>query len=288
MPMPPDLYTSEIDDMAPRVNWANLLRCPPHFREGPRFISDYQLIYVVSGRGLISIGESCYQATKGDVFFYGPQVRHAFVADASQPYTLIGVHFAFISPTVKPDWPQFRSEPFVEPDPRAQSLARQYAEHTSAPELETAFLRVVDLFERAGPCAGIRLRAALIELLAELRQRDSFARDARADPLSRAVDRAAAWLDAHAADPGGLASVFADCGYNPRYFSRAFRQRKGLSPKEYQMQARLRLACQLLRTTDLPVWAIAVQTGFASPQHFHRVFRRRTGLTPREYRLRSV
>lgn len=132
------------------------------------------------------------------------------------------------------------------------------------------------------------MRAAMIDLLTALHERcGAIGRD-RTGPLVRAVDRAAAWLDVHAAESTKLTPVFAECGYNPRYFSLAFKQQKGLSLKEYQIQARLRRACQLLRNTDLPVRAIASQAGFASPQHFYRVFRCRTGLTPQEYRVRSV
>jgi AraC family transcriptional regulator len=40
----------------------------------------------------------------------------------------------------------------------------------------------------------------------------------------------------------------------------------------------------LLRTTELPIAAIAYQVGFASQSHLTRHFRQRTGVTPKVYR----
>lgn len=67
-----------------------------------------------------------------------------------------------------------------------------------------------------------------------------------------------------------------------------FKQATGLSPKKYQMRARLVRAGKLLRETDLPVGAIAEQTGFESIFAFSRRFKKLLGFSPREYRARKI
>ncbi|MHC4887055.1 MAG: helix-turn-helix domain-containing protein, partial [Planctomycetota bacterium] len=42
---------------------------------------------------------------------------------------------------------------------------------------------------------------------------------------------------------------------------------------------------ELLRQTDLPVKAIAVEVGMADLQRFNKAFRRSTGVSPRAYRV---
>lgn len=48
--------------------------------------------------------------------------------------------------------------------------------------------------------------------------------------------------------------------------------------------ARFEVACLLLRSTDLPVQAIAGILGYSAPSGFSRAFRRWAGMTPRAYR----
>jgi len=66
-----------------------------------------------------------------------------------------------------------------------------------------------------------------------------------------------------------------------------FKQATGLSPKKYQMRARLVRAGKLLRETDLPIGEIAEQTGFESIFAFSRRFKKLLGFAPSEYRMRK-
>ena len=66
-----------------------------------------------------------------------------------------------------------------------------------------------------------------------------------------------------------------------------FKKATGLSPKKYQMRARLVRAGHLLRETDLPVGAVAEQTGFETIFTFSRRFRKLLGISPSEYRSRK-
>jgi AraC-like DNA-binding protein len=68
------------------------------------------------------------------------------------------------------------------------------------------------------------------------------------------------------------------------HFSRRFRTAVGVSPIMYLRRQRIERARRLLRETDLPVGAIALQVGFNDFSYFARTFREAVGATPREYR----
>ena len=53
-------------------------------------------------------------------------------------------------------------------------------------------------------------------------------------------------------------------------------------------QRRIGIACDLLRTTDLPTAAIGAEVGLPEPKTFSRVFREVEGMTPGEYRRGSA
>ena len=72
--------------------------------------------------------------------------------------------------------------------------------------------------------------------------------------------------------------------YNSSYFSRAFKEKFGMSLTEYIGKRRVGSAIKLLRETDLTVEEIAIKVGFPSKSAFYRVFAKVTGKPPSEYR----
>jgi AraC-like DNA-binding protein len=73
-------------------------------------------------------------------------------------------------------------------------------------------------------------------------------------------------------------------GFSPAQFRRVFQACTGLSPQNYQTRYRINQARTLLRTTDLPVAAVAEQLGYRSQSNFLLHFKRATGQTPSQYR----
>ncbi|MFE9661907.1 helix-turn-helix domain-containing protein [Streptomyces sp. NPDC005955] len=92
------------------------------------------------------------------------------------------------------------------------------------------------------------------------------------------------WLEANLHDPPTLAEIAAHARTSVRSLNRRFRERTGLTPRQYLLHVRLDRARQLLAAGDGTVDEIAARTGFGSPESFRRHFRRLTGTTPRAYR----
>lgn len=69
-------------------------------------------------------------------------------------------------------------------------------------------------------------------------------------------------------------------GLSPSHFSHSFKASTGMAPHQWQMNARLAQAKQLLAADDQPLTNIAVETGFSDQAHFTRVFRKHVGTTP--------
>ena len=69
---------------------------------------------------------------------------------------------------------------------------------------------------------------------------------------------------------------------------RCFARTIGISPIEYLKKYRVKVAANLLTTTDLPVTEICIQCGFNSPSYFSKSFQRVFNVTPREYRKNKI
>ena len=81
-----------------------------------------------------------------------------------------------------------------------------------------------------------------------------------------------------------VAELAARCGISEVYFRRIFRERFGISPKEYLIRLRMDYAKQLLASGQFTVTEVAGLCGYGEPCHFSREFLRHVGCPPREYK----
>ena len=65
---------------------------------------------------------------------------------------------------------------------------------------------------------------------------------------------------------------------------RKMKQLLGVTPLDFIREARIKRACQLLRTTDGSVADIAYKCGFSDPKYFSRSFKQSVGMSPSEYK----
>ena len=73
-------------------------------------------------------------------------------------------------------------------------------------------------------------------------------------------------------------------GLNSTYFSILFKKETGLNFSHYINKLRIEQAKHLLKTSSLPLVAIAEETGFESQSYFSKVFKQLTGSTPKQFR----
>lgn len=150
----------------------------------------------------------------------------------------------------------------------------------------------------AGGTAGLDLALALIarDHGADLAQRvgewfiRTVPRDAagpqRPNPAERhgttnhTVLHALAMIEASLDRPVPRAAIAAACNRSLRHVERLFQDHLGHSMSDAALAIRLDNAAHRLRTTDVPITAIALDCGFVSAAHFSRRFRQRFGIPP--------
>ncbi|CAN7700291.1 helix-turn-helix transcriptional regulator [Duganella sp. LjRoot269] len=86
----------------------------------------------------------------------------------------------------------------------------------------------------------------------------------------------------------GLDELARLAGMPPLRFLRSFSSAIGTTPHAYITERRLQRARALLRSTNAPLAAIALDCGFAHQSHLGSAFKARLGMSPHQYRLAAT
>lgn len=285
--------------VSPIVSFANFMHCHAGETFGPRIIGDYQIIYVTSGKGRVTIQGNEYAACTGDLFYYGPEVAHLIIADEEEPFSLYGVHFNWSTELVPLDRRMMPHITYVDDhyqtnkdnriclgEDLQRALVLSDLQKFPTQGLIPYFERLVRAYGSNEAYAPLQLRAYLIELFVSMHQAGQAPAlsPETANPLVLAV---AGGLNQRVRERYDRKWLGQWTAYHPDHVSRLFREHTGLTPYEYFMQRKIELVKELLASTDESLLAIAHDVQAGSIHSFTKWFTNWTGISPGRYRKRS-
>ncbi|QRY65578.1 helix-turn-helix transcriptional regulator (plasmid) [Ensifer sp. PDNC004] len=171
-------------------------------------------------------------------------------------------------------------------------LSRRLAEDLDAGRCDTPrlmfhderFLQIAQLI--AAECVnpqplhdlyGDGLTVALFIDLMKLNRNDGRKRSPLAAwQLRRAVE----YIDENWGRNIRLEELASLAGLSQSHFSHAFKASTGMAPHQWQINARVERAKELLLKNEASLTTVAAETGFSDQAHFTRVFRKVVGATP--------
>lgn len=245
-----------------RLDYINLYQCDSGFATGERVFDFPYLLYVHKGLGTFRIGQAAHTGRMGDLFFCPAGVGNTIAADGEDPFLLTGIDFR--ADGAGDSLSSLLGRVSLLPHPFLISLVNQMVSEHAVGKIRsgeicdallTALLHELIRFARIGPPGEESVRQQVLGYL-----RDNGGRTVCSSELS---------------------NVFS---YHRSSVNRIVRSATGLSPRAYQIAARIRMAEELLAYSNRPLGEIAALCGYASPVFFSRQFREKTGRTPGAYR----
>lgn len=263
---------------APKLDYSGFLRRHPSRHrfssKSGRTLESLVLVHISSGHGAFrseATGELPVPANS--IFFVFPGVNHFYRYDDETGW----------------------NEEWMELDPRA--VLPLLAEAGIAPEspmrMFPSAVSVTEAFRDLFDIAASERRGSrwLVDAAAHRVVAETLALWQKVDSdtaAARAVERMRQALVSDLSSSRQVADAARLAGMSLSRLRDLFRRATGLSPKKYQMRARLVRAGRLLRETNLPVATIAEMTGFESLFAFSHRFAKLLGFSPTEYRRRKV
>ena len=255
----------------------------------PNYHDQYELCYILKGRGTFTIAGRDYEAREGNIFLVRSGVFHLLTSAnpaRMEALTLYFAHEAVHSPgSVDANLEYFLMFHGAKSAPRIALDEASRARLLHSMEIIATESRDRHDFYR------IAVKNALCDILLVLnRLLQVQSRNYRIPSLAlRDANRLRPVFDLiHQSytERLKLSELAAAANIGQTSFCRFFKRVTGLTVMDYIRRYRIDQAKELLMTTDRAVTWIAYESGFESHSHFDRVFRSVTNLTPHVFRSR--
>lgn len=248
---------------------------PPGYLFDPergRVLQEYQLLYIVKGRGEFANQATTCDVTKGTIVLLRPGVWHSYRPSKSDGWTEYFIGF---------------SGEMVD-----KAIAKLFAEDEQIfnvglkQELVDLYQQAIEVASADRPASQQLLCGVVMHLLGNLNYiaHNSFT----ADRMDQIIEQSKAIMQEKAAQNLDLEVLAEQLNVSYSWFRKVFREYTGYPPAKYFMMVKLHRAQYLLVNTQESIKEIAFSLGFKSPEHFYTTFKRVMGSTPSIYRKSST
>lgn len=232
-------------------------------------LDSFLIVQVAAGSGRLQYDGKTWPLQAGQCFWVDCRRPHGYRSADDDPWELRWVHFngrsapAFYGLFAAGPGPVFTPADTGAPARRLDAVLDLARHWDATAELEASA-------EIAALLAGI--------LAARARGGDETA------PAAARLEEVRAYIIAHCTENFPLDELAARFYLSKYYLARSFRQRYGETILDCRLSARIDMAKQMLRYTDLTLGQIAARCGFKEQAYFTRRFRAAEGQTATEYR----
>ena len=237
-----------------------------------RVLSEYQLLYIVEGEGILETRRGGQNTIKsGDMFLLFPGEWHTYQPDPSTGWKEYWIGFSGANIDHRVSAGFFSVEKPVYHIGFNETIVELYRE-----AIRTA--------TRQEPYFQQLLAGVVNYILGLMFMTSHNNRIATGSEFPKIIDKARAYLQESVESDISMPEVAAYLNMSYTTFRHAFKKYTGLSPAQYFINLKLHRAKEMLRGTTASVKEISYILHFESPEYFATAFRKKTGMSPSEFR----
>lgn len=263
------MYTNKIVNNQLSVFEVGWEQRKPGAYYGPAIRDFYIMHFVTKGKGILNVAGKKYEFAKGICFLVPPQVMTYYESDREDPcqYYWVGFGGAEAKELCMKCGFIIDNKYTIKPLNFSASIER---------------LRIMNAISLQSPANSYILLGNLYLLLAETMKDMGIVQNEKADYVGQAI----AYFDANYDKSVGVGDAAKAVGIERSHLFRLFKEKTGLSPKEYLIDMRIEKSKSLLANSNASVEFIASSVGYSNYPAFVAAFTKKTSLTPTQYRKR--
>lgn len=252
-------------------------KCRPLHSYGPSIRNHFLFHYIISGKGTLLVDETPeltreYKLQGGMGFLIEPERVNTYFADREDPWEYTWVEFSGLKAKEVLDTAGLSTESpvFVPDSPRTADILKEELLHLASSPSGTSSLHLIG-----------HLYLIMDAILTGSSSRNRTQNGKRSQFYA---DEAITFISQNYALPITVEDMAQRLNLDRSYFGKVFKETIGQAPQEFLIRYRMSKAAELLKTTELPIKDISIQTGYPNQLHFSRAFKNVYGTSPRAYR----
>ena len=256
----------------------------------PKHTHDFdEIVIVLGGSAYQHINGDNYFISMGDVFIVKGEALHYFTDTHNLSLFNIGFQpqvIDYFAPLLQ-QLPGYHTLFILEPAYRKQNNFSQKL-HLDANDmllLKEMLDSLSQEFRTRGPGSEFIVTSLFMQITGFLCRRHSAANTEGlygTDACARILE----YIENNYTDTITLEQLAQISGMSKNGVIAMFKRLYGTTPIKYINNRRLNMACDLLKTTDLPISQVAFRCGFTDSNYFARIFKNYRGISPRRFRGR--
>ncbi len=248
--------------------------CDPGYSYGPIIRSRGIIHYVISGRGILKLGNKKYHVHENQIFFIPSGVSAYYEADMNDPWRYKWIHiggteFIALLKEIGLD----ENNPVLSVSP-----------HKCEPGIFCCLMdELFQNYDREYYCVG-----KLYEIMDYLRKEYGRSSESSTESLQlQYVRTVIKYIQLKFSEQITMENIAGICGLNRSYLSRLFHDATGYTIKGYLQLYRMQIAQKMLRDSDYPISYVGNAVGYSDIFTFSKAFKKHTGCTPSDYRSKG-
>lgn len=246
-----------------------------------------EVTYVQAGSALYQIGEEIFHSHEGDLIFVPPNTLHSIypVPGVTHISDTLVFHLDLLGYSIMDQCTIKYLRPLF--NGSLNLLSHMTKENPAYTEMSVCIKDIFHCVTANDAYFEILLKEKLHHLFYLLFKYNCIIETKVSKSTSLHMDKvkkALQFIQDNYKEPISILQLADLCHFSKTHFMSFFKQTVGISCVEYIIQLRLRIATDLLKTTDLSIADIALESGFQNLSNFNRQFKSYYSITPTEYR----
>ena len=239
-----------------------------------------EITYAISGKATIYTNDAANEITKGQVHYIKKGISHRIAADENH-------NFRYICIGYMPNTEHLE----------AKNIIQTLAETDSFFANDTGNIRIlcemlINESYTKDNHTDIMINSYMIQILTELlRLHEGRLKNTdnkyQSSYSGLAMYHALRYIDRNFQEIKSVKEISEKLSYSEYYLSHIFKEKMGISIKQYITEKKIAYSKELLKISNLSINEIAEKLGYSNTHSFSQSFKKNTGLSPVQYKKQS-
>lgn len=250
---------------SPYINGIGFTKDPKDSSFGPGQRKDYTIHFNIKGKGYFN--SEVVEEGQGFLVYDGMYAHH--YADKDDPWHLLWITISGDSA------PEILKQYNADPETNVFDYSSPMTAKTLADTIQNSKVFCID---------SLKLMEMFLKVHCACTEHEQ---NIQAENLSKIyVDYTIRYISDNIHRPVTVSELTEHIGVSQPYLYKIFSKAFGMSPKQYIIDSKLKVAKSMLKETDMSVTEIAYSVGYPDVLTFSRVFKSKEKISPQNYRIK--